>query len=104
MEALFSWLLNNSIYASWLVFIILLMRAVFRRAPKWIHASLWLLVAIRLLLPFSIESSLSLVPRSENLPIKRVIQQQLRTPILREELPMSSGPSGAMQTEPNADT
>lgn len=68
MEAVFLKLVNMSLTASWLVLAILLVRFVFRKAPKWIFVALWGLVALRLVCPFSMESALSLIPSSEPLP------------------------------------
>lgn len=42
-------------------------RLIFKKAPKWILCLLWGLVAFRLICPFSIESSLSLIPYAEPL-------------------------------------
>ena len=67
MEALFLKLVNMSITASWLVLAIIAVRLVFKKAPKWILCLLWGLVAFRLICPFSIESSLSLIPDIEPL-------------------------------------
>ena len=68
MEALFLKLLNMSFAASWLVLAVLVLRLVLLRAPKWTRGILWVLVALRLLCPLSIESALSLVPSVEPLP------------------------------------
>ena len=68
METLFLKLANLSITASWLVLAVLLMRLVFRKAPKWVFCLLWGLVALRLICPISIESTLSLIPSAEPLP------------------------------------
>lgn len=68
MEAVFMKLVNLSITASWLVLMILLVRLIFRKAPKWIIVLLWGLVALRLACPFSIESVFSLIPSGEPLP------------------------------------
>lgn len=57
--------LNLSITASWLILVILLFRLVFRKTPKWVNCLLWGFVAIRLICPFSVESSLSVVPSTE---------------------------------------
>lgn len=62
MEALFLKLVNMSITASWLVLTVIAVRLLFRKTPKWILCLLWGLVAIRLVCPFSLESSLSLIP------------------------------------------
>ena len=67
MEALFLKLVNMSITASWLVLAIIAVRLIFKNAPKWILCLLWGLVAVRLICPFSIESSLSLIPDAEPL-------------------------------------
>ncbi|MBQ1603374.1 MAG: M56 family metallopeptidase, partial [Oscillospiraceae bacterium] len=63
MEALFLKLLRMSLSASVLVLAVLVLRLVLRRAPKWTHVLLWALVALRLLCPFTVESSLSLQPQ-----------------------------------------
>ena len=65
MAAVFLKLLNLSISASWLVLAVLALRLVLRRAPKWVNVLLWGMVALRLMLPFSIESALSLIPSAE---------------------------------------
>ncbi len=67
MEALFLKLINMSITASWLVLAVIAVRLIFKKAPKWILCLLWGLVAFRLICPFSIESSLSLIPYAEPL-------------------------------------
>ena len=68
MEAVFLKLVNMSITAGWLVFVVLLLRLLLKKAPKAIHCALWALVALRLLLPFSLESVFSLIPSTEPLP------------------------------------
>lgn len=57
-----------SITASWLVLAVVVLRLLLRKAPKAISCALWVLVALRLLLPFSFESVLSLVPSAETIP------------------------------------
>ncbi len=65
MAAIFLKLLNLSISASWLVLAVLVLRLVSKRSPKWMNVLLWGIVALRLMLPFSIESALSLIPSAE---------------------------------------
>ena len=65
MSGIFLKLLNLSISASWLVLVVLALRLVLKRAPKWVNVLLWGMVALRLMLPFSIESTLSLIPSAE---------------------------------------
>lgn len=62
MSTLFAELLNMSIVSSFLIVAVILVRLVFRKAPKAIICVLWALVGLRLLCPISIESSLSVVP------------------------------------------
>ena len=67
MSGIFLKLLNLSISASWLALVVLALRLVLKRAPKWVNVLLWGMVALRLMLPFSIESALSLIPSAETL-------------------------------------
>lgn len=68
MEAVWLKLVNLSISAGWLVLAVVVLRLVFRKAPRWIFCVLWALVALRLVCPVSIESALSLVPSAQTLP------------------------------------
>lgn len=65
MDKLFLELLNLSIAASWLILVVLLLRPLLKKTPRAIVCTLWLLVGLRLALPFSIESVLSLIPSRE---------------------------------------
>ena len=67
MSGIFLKLLNLSISASWLVLVVLALRLMLKRAPKWVNVLLWGMVALRLMVPFSIESALSLIPSAETL-------------------------------------
>ena len=64
----FSNILNASIAASWMVLAVIVMRFLLKKAPRWTHVALWGLVAVRLLLPFSIESAFSLIPSTQTVP------------------------------------
>ena len=64
MSAVFRALLNLSITASWLILAVLLARLLLKSAPKRLVCLLWALAAVRLCCPFSIESRLSLVPKT----------------------------------------
>ncbi len=78
MESLFLKLLNMSIAATWLVIAVLLMRLIFRKAPKWTFCLLWGLVALRLVMPFSIESVLSLVPSRDTVPVEILTSEEVQ--------------------------
>lgn len=85
MTSVFLHLLNMSITAGWLVLAVVLLRLVFRRAPKWIHCLLWVLVAVRLLCPVSIESVLSLIPSAETVPVDTFLYD---TPSIHSGVPV----------------
>ena len=66
MAQLFLGVLNLGITASWLILAVLAVRLLFfKRIPKWVNCLLWGIVALRLLLPITIESSFSLVPSAQ---------------------------------------
>lgn len=65
MTDVFLGFLNRSLSAAILIFAIVLIRLVFKKAPKWLLCALWALAAVRLLCPVSVESVLSLIPSAE---------------------------------------
>ena len=65
MSELFLKILNMSISAGWIVLAVVFLRLVLRKAPRWSIVALWGIVALRLVLPVSIESVLSLIPSGE---------------------------------------
>lgn len=65
METVFLKLLNMSITAGWLILLVVVLRVLLKRAPKYIRCILWGFVGLRLVCPFSFESILSLIPSSE---------------------------------------
>ncbi|MBR2421048.1 MAG: M56 family metallopeptidase [Oscillospiraceae bacterium] len=65
MSEAFLMIVNMSISASWLVLVVLVLRFLLKKAPKWVNVLLWGLVAVRLICPFSIESAMSLIPSAE---------------------------------------
>lgn len=68
MTDLFIRIFNVSLTAGLVVLALLLLRPLLKRAPAWLCCTLWGLVALRLLLPVSIESVLSLVPSASPVP------------------------------------
>ncbi len=65
---LFLHFFNIGVSASVLALFVMLLRVVLKKAPKGVIIALWALVAIRLILPFSIESPISLMPNTETIP------------------------------------
>ena len=63
MTDLFIRIIEISVGASFLMLVVLLLRALLYKTPKWISCLLWGMVALRLIMPVSIESDFSLMPR-----------------------------------------
>ena len=78
MESLFLKLVNLSITAVWLILAVIVLRLIFRKAPKWIFCVLWGLVALRLIIPVSFESRFSLIPSAETLSVDMLDSDTLR--------------------------
>ncbi|MCM1063992.1 MAG: M56 family metallopeptidase [Eubacterium sp.] len=73
--------LNRSITAGWLILAVLLLRLLFRKAPKWIRCLLWGIVAFRLICPFSIESPYSLILNTETVRSGMMDSGQVPDPV-----------------------
>jgi beta-lactamase regulating signal transducer with metallopeptidase domain len=67
MSEVFLKVVNMGISAGWLVLAVLALRFLLKKAPKWVNILLWGIVALRLICPFSIESTLSLIPSKETI-------------------------------------
>ncbi len=80
MSQIFLKVLDMSLGASFLVLAVVAARFLLKKAPKWIRLLLWALVAVRLLLPVTPESSASLVPDTSQLTTKAEVA--LEAPIL----------------------
>lgn len=65
MGDLFVSVLNMSISAAWVLLAVLILRLIFKKAPKRITVLLWCIVGLRLIMPFSVESIFSLIPSNE---------------------------------------
>ena len=59
MNALFLKLLNMSAAGSILIVAVVILRAVLKKAPRWIICAMWALVAVRLVCPVTIASPVS---------------------------------------------
>lgn len=84
MTTVFLKLLNMSIAASWLVLAVILLRALLKKSPRWITCLLWGIVALRLLMPFTFESNLSLIPSQEVIPMNVAVTE---TPAIHSGIP-----------------
>ncbi|MGN1432773.1 MAG: M56 family metallopeptidase [Ruminococcus sp.] len=65
MEIVFTRIFNMSVASSMLIIAVIFLRLILKNAPKWIRCVLWLLVALRLVIPFSFESPFSLIPNAQ---------------------------------------
>lgn len=69
MGEVFKGLLNISVTAGYIILAALLVRMIFRNMPRKYVCLLWGIAGIRLVLPFSIESALSLIPSRETFTV-----------------------------------
>ncbi|MBQ7134116.1 MAG: hypothetical protein IJO20_06430 [Ruminococcus sp.] len=67
MREIFLSVLNLSVQASFLIVAVLLLRLMLKNSPKWVRYILWGMVALRLLVPFSFESRLSVLPNAQKI-------------------------------------
>lgn len=128
MNTLFQNILTASFHGSIVILAVMLLRLVLKKTPRKYICLLWLLAGLRLLMPFQIQSDLSLQPSAD--PVAQVQQQISRsqTPAAPEDfspadveapaqmpeaLPdiqspvttvISSTPSPAPETAPEPDT
>ncbi len=84
MGNIFLKILNMSIAASWLILAVVLLRFMLKKAPKWVAVLLWGIVALRLVVPFSFESALSLIPSAETFNAHNI---QYETPVISSGIP-----------------
>lgn len=104
MAEVFQKLLNMSIAAGWLILAVVVLRFVLKKAPKRFVLLLWAVVGLRLALPWSFESALSLIPSAATLPEGIMME---RTPSLDTGIPalnnaINPGFAAAFAPEPAA--
>ena len=78
MEGLFRHVLERSVTVCWLILAVIMVRFLLKKAPKWIRGILWGMVALRLVIPFSLESVFSLLP--EKCVVEQVWVEEVRLP------------------------
>lgn len=69
MTQVFLYLANQSITAGYLILAVLILRLILRKIPKNLLLWLWVPVGLRLILPVSLKSALSLIPRAKPIPM-----------------------------------
>lgn len=65
-------LVNISITAGWIVLAVIVLRLLFRKAPKWLNCVLWGIVGLRIIFPLNIQSVLSLIPSTQTIDPKTI--------------------------------
>ena len=76
MTDIFLGFLNRSLAAGILILAVVLVRLVFKKAPRWLLCALWALAAVRLVCPVSVESVLSLIPSAEPVQPEIIVSAQ----------------------------
>lgn len=84
MIEIFLKLLNMSIAASWLVLAVILLRLFLRKASGWVRCLLWGIVGLRLVMPYTMESPISLIPSPEVIPLDIAVSE---TPAIYSGIP-----------------
>ena len=74
MNSIFLTILHMSLTGSFVIAAVCLARLLLKRAPKYISYMLWIVVAFRLLVPFSVESAFSLIPFNASQAIPAAVQ------------------------------
>ncbi len=106
MEQIFLHLLDMSMAAGWIVLAVLLLRLLLYKAPRWCICLLWVVAALRLVFPFTIESAVSLVPPSVSVSDAIVVLDQTAAelPLMPDEpsntLSQSEEPSAPVVSAP----
>ncbi len=72
MDKIFLTILNMSITSAFVITVVCLARLFLKKAPKIISYCLWAVVLLNLVLPFKIESALSLIPFSSK-PVSEAV-------------------------------
>ncbi len=70
-----------SVDSAWLIIAVIICRAFLQKAPKYFRKILWGLVGLRLLIPFSFESALSLMPHQVQQTTDTVVEQVVTEPV-----------------------
>lgn len=97
MSQLFITVLNMSLTASYVILFVMIIRLGLKKAPKVISYALWVVVAFRLVIPFSFESMFSLMPQNVNtVPIPHNIIYEQNPRINSGILPVDTIVNGSL--------
>lgn len=94
MTVFFAGLVKTAIGANWLILAAIFSRFLLKKAPRWVICLLWAVVAVRLVLPFSIESPVSLIPQTTV-----ALQEAVDTSLIHvEAVPSGNGAAAHLPT------
>ena len=85
MSEIFARYLEAGIFGSVIILLVLVLRICLQKAPRRILCLLWLLAVVRLLLPFQLESRLSLQPDLDDVAV--FMEQEQSAPVINVGLP-----------------
>ncbi len=98
LESIFTKLLILSVQAGFLILATLLIRGLFKKIPRKYICLLWCMVALRLLIPVTIESPVSLVPTEDDIQQVFVEEMQDDYRMQRvEQMLQASAPSESIE-------
>ena len=103
MESLFRNILTARFHGSIVILVVILLRVLLKKTPRKFICFLWVLAGLRLLMPFEIQSSLSLQPMPEVAQVQQWREPEA-APVPRETFP--EPPAGRQETQlsqPTAD-
>ena len=78
VERIFLFVLNNAITVSALIIAIIIVRALGKKMPKWITCMLWMIVAVKLIVPVQFESVFSMIPTGEPISANNVVGKSMQ--------------------------
>ena len=93
MTEIFLDIVNMSITASILAVVVLLLRLLLKKAPKWVSVLLWGLVALRLICPFAAKSPFSLMPKTDWIEQETLAEEDLFLNSVPDSIPTGDSSS-----------
>ena len=94
MTVFFAGLVKTAIGANWLILAAIFLRFLLKKAPRRVTCLLWAIVALRLVLPVSIESPVSLIPQTTV-----ALQEAVDTSLIHvEAVPSGNGAAAHLPT------
>lgn len=90
MKEAFAFVCASALSATWFALAVIVLRLVFRKAPKWIVCALWGIVALRLVFPVTFETGIGIAPDSRKITeniIGSYSQEEQTAPSIGDKTP-----------------